>query len=304
VKIDFSTILLVIIAVIPGLFALRSRNLVAPRSFAPQGNSAELAELVALGIATHGILILIAAIVFSILGWHSHQLVLYFFSEIDAAHLDTWCVQHISEVSVLATVYIFISFLLSHWLGFVYGIFRLQSPFTSSLLKEATWLRNFGVTGLLGERPIIYEVLNPTIENSSTKSIFIEVEMRNCLGLYSGQLSQFAIVQDDQPHKPIYLIDVWYRKDRSMTYEQVETDGLMIDLADAVTLSVRQVDLSTDEIRNDQQAEENTNQKDDLPKEKIAELAHTYWMERGCTDGNPVEDWLRAERDLSKSSVH
>ncbi len=255
-KIDFSTIILVIIAVIPGLFALRSRNLVAPRSFAPQGASAELAELVALGIATHGILIIIAAVILSILGWHSHHFILYFFSEIDSAHINSWCFQHISEVSLLATVYIFISFLLSHWLGFVYGIFRLQSPITSRLLGKATGLRKFGVTGLLGERPIIYEVLNPVIDHGVTKSMFVEVEMRDGLGLYSGQLSQFAIVQDDQPHKPIYLIDVWYRKDRSLPYEQVETDGLMIDLADAVTLSVKQVDFSSAVIMNDQPADE------------------------------------------------
>ena len=32
--------------------------------------------------------------------------------------------------------------------------------------------------------------------------------------------------------------------------------------------------------------------------EKIARLAHQYWMERGCPEGSPEEDWLRAEQDL------
>jgi hypothetical protein len=32
---------------------------------------------------------------------------------------------------------------------------------------------------------------------------------------------------------------------------------------------------------------------------EIARLAYSYWEARGCKDGNAVEDWLRAERELS-----
>lgn len=34
--------------------------------------------------------------------------------------------------------------------------------------------------------------------------------------------------------------------------------------------------------------------------EQIALLAYQYWQERGCPDGSPEEDWLRAEADLRK----
>ncbi len=126
--------------------------------------------------------------------------------------------------------------------------------------------------------------------------------MREGLGLYSGQLSQFAIVQDEEPHKPIYLIDVWYRKDRSMPYEQVEADGLMIDLADAVTLSVRQVDLSSAAvIQNDPPTAEIASSKGSPTKDEITELAYNYWIQQGCQDGHAEEDWLRAERELTNS---
>ena len=39
-------------------------------------------------------------------------------------------------------------------------------------------------------------------------------------------------------------------------------------------------------------------------REKIALLAYTYWMQRGCQGGSPEEDWFRAEReiDLAPSS--
>jgi hypothetical protein len=35
-----------------------------------------------------------------------------------------------------------------------------------------------------------------------------------------------------------------------------------------------------------------------VDKDAIARLAYTYWEMRGCVDGSPEEDWLRAEREL------
>ena len=34
--------------------------------------------------------------------------------------------------------------------------------------------------------------------------------------------------------------------------------------------------------------------------EEIAELAYSYYAERGYTGGSPLEDWLRAERELTR----
>jgi hypothetical protein len=34
--------------------------------------------------------------------------------------------------------------------------------------------------------------------------------------------------------------------------------------------------------------------------EEIAALAQQYWAERGWTEGHAEQDWLRAERELSK----
>ena len=31
---------------------------------------------------------------------------------------------------------------------------------------------------------------------------------------------------------------------------------------------------------------------------QIAELAHSFWIARGCVDGSAEADWLRAEREL------
>jgi hypothetical protein len=31
---------------------------------------------------------------------------------------------------------------------------------------------------------------------------------------------------------------------------------------------------------------------------EIARLAYLHWLDRGCPNGSPEEDWARAERDL------
>lgn len=35
-----------------------------------------------------------------------------------------------------------------------------------------------------------------------------------------------------------------------------------------------------------------------VQSEEIAQLAYSYWLARGCPDGSPDQDWLRAEEDL------
>lgn len=39
-----------------------------------------------------------------------------------------------------------------------------------------------------------------------------------------------------------------------------------------------------------------------VPHEEIARLAHRYWAERGHQDGHHMEDWLRAEQELSQKA--
>jgi hypothetical protein len=39
------------------------------------------------------------------------------------------------------------------------------------------------------------------------------------------------------------------------------------------------------------------------PVDKVAELAYTLWVERGCPIGNADHDWLRAEQQLLINSA-
>jgi len=38
-------------------------------------------------------------------------------------------------------------------------------------------------------------------------------------------------------------------------------------------------------------------------REQIARLAYSYWEARGCPEGSPDEDWLRAEANLGKQAA-
>jgi DUF2934 family protein len=37
--------------------------------------------------------------------------------------------------------------------------------------------------------------------------------------------------------------------------------------------------------------------------EEIARLAYSYWQARGCPEGSPEEDWLRAEATLRQPAA-
>ena len=36
----------------------------------------------------------------------------------------------------------------------------------------------------------------------------------------------------------------------------------------------------------------------EISRDRVAELAYFHWLKRGCPEGSPQEDWLRAEREL------
>jgi hypothetical protein len=38
-------------------------------------------------------------------------------------------------------------------------------------------------------------------------------------------------------------------------------------------------------------------------RDEIARLAYLYWLDRGCQNGSPEEDWFRAEQQLRQQPV-
>ena len=244
-KLDLSTVFLVVLCVIPGLFALRARNMVCPRSFEEQGTTAELGELVALGITTHGILVCLVVCGLWCAGLCAHFTPNRYITLADRLYVTAWTTSHKVETLFLATLYVFASFAISHWLGIIYGSRRLQNPITAKVLlsRNSYISRKLGITGLLGERPIIYEALSPPAEEADGPPflVFVEIELKSSAGFYTGQVSQFSILRDAEPHKPIYLIEASFKLNRTDDYESVDADGILLDLADAAVIRVTQI---------------------------------------------------------------
>lgn len=245
-KIDFSTIFLVIFLVLPGLFSRRSQNSISPRSLEAQGATEELAEFVAQGVAVHLMLLLTMSLLLGLSGIICHHRIGYYFWTLDRNDPELWCKEHASEAFLLFAGYVTLSFVAGYLLGLIGGVWRLRRPVTSFLLRQAKWLTRWGVTQALGEPPIIYQVLTPKIAEDGLPSVvFVEAEMKGDLGFYSGQVRKYAVVRDAEPHKLVYLIKVWFKQHRDTEYAKVEADGIMIDLADVATLKVDQVSESS-----------------------------------------------------------
>ncbi len=178
-------------------------------------------------------------------GLFRHKELTYFFSTLDQANPEVWAKLHPTETTMLFGSYVVLTFIVGYLFGLLCGVWRLNHPVTSFLLKNANWLQRLGVTRSLGERPIIYQVLSPEISPEGVPSIvFVEVEMKGNLGFYSGQVRQYAVVKDGEPHKLIYIVEVWFKLARADEYVAVEAEGIMIDLADVATMKVDQVSAS------------------------------------------------------------
>ena len=241
-KIDLSTIFLVIFLVLPGLFSRRSQNTVLPRSLEAPGATEELAEFVVQGVAVHMILVFCAASISVLLGLVLHRQGSHYLAALNRLDLQAWARLHAWQAILLAAGYVLLSFIIAYFFGLLCGVWRLNRPVFSFLLQRVTWLQRWGVTGSLGEQPIVYQLLSPRLmPDGASTIVFVEAELKNGLGFYSGQVRQYAVVKDSEAHKLVYIVEAWFRLRRSDEYIKVDSEGVMIDLAEVATLKVDQI---------------------------------------------------------------
>ena len=104
------------------------------------------------------------------------------------------------------------------------------------------WLRMVGRFLLTG-RPIIYDALFPEEDRSGkSKLVFAELVLKDNGGTYIGQVEAFSITRDEEEHKLMYMIDVYRRGNSDGSFEKLSVDGMLIDLSEVMTLSVRQME--------------------------------------------------------------
>lgn len=145
-----------------------------------------------------------------------------------------WAWRH----QILALFYYSTALLFGALLGLVRGTLSLNQPFRKSLVGRE-WVRKFlvenGIFSFLREEPVWYEVLR---QRSKDELTFVQVRMKGQGGFYTGELKIFAIVDDSERDKDIYLVNVYYRGSEQDAYTPLGGNGVLLNFADIDAIQV------------------------------------------------------------------
>jgi hypothetical protein len=248
-EIDFPKVVLLVLAVLPGYFALRARKSIAPRSLHKKGATEELAEFLVYSALAHIILSVVLIVTVGFVGLIAKGHPLYFIHGRLALPLPELGQRILKLPASLLLIYLPLSFACGWFVGFARGLITVWRPFSRLATKFGVdedskagklWLRWIGRFLLTG-RPIIYDVLFPDAdENGTSNLVFVEVTLKDNAGMFIGQVKAFSVLSDEEEHKLLYLIDVYRRNSDDAEYQPLEVDGVLIDLSEALTISVRQ----------------------------------------------------------------
>ena len=241
-KIDLSTIALILLLVVPGLCAKKGRRKISARSFELTGPATELGELVALSLAAHLLLLLVCALFIpavSMIYFHSVTQLFRLFDQVDLA---AWSYARKSEAIGISVLYVVMSVISGYWVGFVSGWLQLSHPILRLLELSPTFtkiLHGLSIYSLLDEKPLAFELFTGEAISRRTDLIyFIELQLRDGKGFITGELIKYAVVKDEEQHRPIVLRDAHFKLAAEGVYEAMQGDRVQLDLADALLIQV------------------------------------------------------------------
>jgi len=172
---------------------------------------------------------------------NKHSTYAYFLAA-DRFDYVLWSAFHRSEATLAISTYICISIAAGYALGIVNGWLNLNHPILrliESSPRVTKHLQRLGIFSLLEERPLSFEMFTGEAVSRRTDLIyFLELQLRDEKGFVTGELVKFAIVKDEEPHRPILLRDAQFKHDRGDDYKPMEGDRILIDLADALLVQV------------------------------------------------------------------
>lgn len=93
--------------------------------------------------------------------------------------------------------------------------------------------------GFLQEDPVWYFVLR---QRSPDTMVFLEVEMKNGAGIYTGTLKSYGILDDSVKSKDFYLEDVYFKENRSGSFVGLRCDGVLVNFEDVLSVQVVKVE--------------------------------------------------------------
>lgn len=247
--IDLSKVALILLAVLPGYLALRGSDRFIPRTQRKKGATEEIAEFLILSVTAHTLLAFLysgCGIIAGLLLKHS---ALFFVGD----WLRLAPSQLLRKLESVPCGYLAIYLVLSLGIGWLLGLARgiLDAWHTVALIANKLgiensslgrfWFRHFERFLITG-RPIIYDALFPDIDtNGEQKDVFAEFVMKVNQGYVTGRVTSFSIANDEESHKLVYLKDVYRKSSDSGIYQKIDADGMLVDLADAITVQIKQV---------------------------------------------------------------
>jgi hypothetical protein len=114
-------------------------------------------------------------------------------------------------------------------LGLLSGWFRLNHPLLR-LVGSASYRHFFFARG----KPLSFQLFTGESINRRCDLIyFLEIRLRTSGDFITGELVNYAVVRDEEPHRLVVLRDVQRMGSSEEQYALMEGDRLVLDLADA-----------------------------------------------------------------------
>jgi hypothetical protein len=135
-----------------------------------------------------------------------------------------------------------LSLLVGYGFGFFQGALIIRQPIRRWVVSKPfpnRILRRLGVPGFLQEDPVWYFVLR---QRSPDTMVFLEVEMKNGAGIYTGTLKSYGILDDSVKSKDFYLEDVYFKENRSGSFVGLRCDGVLVNFEDVLSVQVVKVE--------------------------------------------------------------
>ncbi len=241
-KIDVSTIALILLLVLPGLIAKKSRRKLAAQTFDQLGPTTELGELVLFSTYAHAFLFLILLLITALLSFAETGSACKYFQQIDHGVVQHWLILHVTATAALVLLYLFASLIVGFFIGVLSGWFSTTAPITQFLAKQPWLYRNIkrlSIFSVLEEKPISFDIFGgEAVRRKRSLVFFIEVRLRDDKGFITGEILNYAVVRDEEQHRLIVLKEAQFRLTSSDPYEPVRGERLLLDLADALTMQV------------------------------------------------------------------
>jgi hypothetical protein len=245
---DFSKVVLIVLAVLPGYLALRGNARIVPRMQKKKGATEEIAEFLIYSVIAHLILASFCIGIFFLAEAFRGSSFLRFREYLGLSPASLFRLLEGAPTAFYA-IYLIFSLGVGYVLGLMRGLFDVWH-LVDWLARKAgilnsrigrfwfTRVERFLITG----RPIIYDALFPEVdEEGRQKEVFVELVLKEGRGSITGRVTSFSIANDEESHKLLYLRDVYQKISQEINYRELKVDGLLIDMADAITVHIKQV---------------------------------------------------------------